>query len=183
MALRHVLLVALHRTAATGYEVTRRFDSTLGHFWKASHQQVYRELARLEAEGLVAFREIAQKGRPDKKRYRLTAKGQRELERWLDEPPPERRVNDELLVKILGGEIVGAETLRAHINTKRLETEQRLDVLLGIEQEYRKGPPLEKLAIERRLLYLTLRKGIAMARANIEWALEAQALLEGGKIV
>lgn len=183
MALRHVLLVALHQQASTGYEVTRKFDSTLGHFWKASHQQVYRELAKLETEGLVACHEIAQEGRPDKKRYRLTAKGRRALERWLGDPLAERRVNDELLVKILGGEIAGAATLIDQINQKQLETEERLEVLLAIEQEYRKGPPLEKLPIERRLVYLTLRKGIAMARANIDWAVEAKTLLEGGKIV
>ena len=183
MALRHVLLVALHHQPSTGYEVTRRFDSTLGHFWKASHQQVYRELARLEADGLVTFREIAQEGRPDKKRYRLTAKGRRELERWLSEPPPGRRVNDDLLVKILGGELIGAAILREHIQAKRQETEQRLEVLLAFEQRYRKGLPLGKLATERRLLYLTLRKGILMARANIAWAREAEALLDEGKIL
>lgn len=183
MALRNVLLVALHHHPSTGYEVTRKFDSTLGHFWKASHQQVYRELARLEADGLVTFREIAQEGRPDKKRYRLTAKGRRELEHWLAEPPPGRRVNDELLVKILGGELIGAETLREHIQAKRQETEQRLEVLLTIEQDYRKGVSLEILPTERRLIYLTLRKGILMARANISWAREAEALLDEGKIV
>lgn len=66
---------------------------------------------------------------------------------------------------------------------KRQETEQRLEVRLAIEQGYRKAAPLEKLPTERRLLYLTLRKGILMARANIAWAREAEALLDEGKIV
>jgi DNA-binding PadR family transcriptional regulator len=120
MALGNVLLAALLHNEATGYEITREFDSTLGHFWHASHQQVYRELGKLESEGLVAYRDIQQEGRPDKRRYRLTAKGRRALKDWLQEPPATRRVNDELLVKVLGGEIIGAEMLEDHIAELRL---------------------------------------------------------------
>lgn len=183
MALGNVLLVALLHREATGYEITREFDSTLGHFWQASHQQVYRELGKLEAEGLVAYREIQQEGRPDKKRYRLTAKGRRALKAWLQEPPATRRVNDELLVKILGGEIVGAGMVQDHIATKRIEQEHRLELFQGIEREYYKGSRLENLSTEMRLLYLTLRKGIFVAQAFVDWAREAESLLSRGKIV
>lgn len=183
MALGHVLLVALLNKEATGYEITREFDSTLGHFWQASHQQVYRELGKLEAEGLVTYREIQQEGRPDKKRYRLTAIGRRALEAWLQEPPVARRVNDELLVKILGGEIVGARMLKKHIAEKRIEQEQRLELFQGIEREYYKGADLDSLSVELRLLYLALRKGIFVTQAFVDWAREAEWLLGRGKIV
>ena len=183
MALRHVLLVALHHKEATGYEITREFDSTLGYFWQASHQQVYRELGKLEAEGLVAFREIRQEGRPDKKRYRLTASGRKELKHWLEQPAEPRRINDELLVKILGGEILGADELRSAIARQREEQEAQLAQFLDIERTYYKGKKLENLSSELRLLYLTLRKGIHATRASLAWAEEAERLIAKGKIV
>jgi PadR family transcriptional regulator AphA len=183
MALKHVLLVALHHKEATGYEITREFDSTLGYFWQASHQQVYRELGKLESEGLVSYQEIPQEGRPDKKQYRLTSKGKRALDAWLQAPPPTRRVNDELLVKILGGKLVGAERLHEHIVAKRIEEEQRLETFKGIERQYYKDKDLQCLPTEHRLLYLTLRKGIFVAQSFIDWAHEAEDLLKQGKIV
>lgn len=183
MALGNVLLVALLHKEATGYEITREFDSTLGHFWQASHQQVYRELGKLESEGLVAYRDIQQEGRPDKKRYRLTAKGRHALKAWLQAPPATRRVNDELLVKILGGEIVGAEVLQEHIAAKRIEQEHRLELFQSIEREYYKGRKLDNLTTEMRLLYLTLRKGIFVTQAFVDWAREAESLLRRGKVV
>jgi DNA-binding PadR family transcriptional regulator len=183
MALGNVLLVALFHNEATGYEITREFDSTLGHFWQASHQQVYRELGKLESEGLVAYRDIQQEGRPDKKRYRLTAKGRRALKDWLQEPPATRRVNDELLVKVLGGEIIGAEMLQDHIAAKRIEQEHRLALFQGIEREYYENKKLESLSAELRLLYLALRKGIFVSQAFVDWAREAESLLRRRKIV
>ena len=53
MSLSHALLAALSQQSATGYELAQHFDGSLGHFWKASHQQIYRDLAKLEAQGLV----------------------------------------------------------------------------------------------------------------------------------
>jgi DNA-binding PadR family transcriptional regulator len=47
--------------------------------WRASHQQVYRELARLHKEGRVTSRVVAQEARPDKKVYAITKRGLEEL--------------------------------------------------------------------------------------------------------
>ena len=69
MALREVVLTVLARRKMTGYEITRTFDRVLSYFWRASHQQVYRELARLHAQHCVVYEAVAQTGRPDKKIY------------------------------------------------------------------------------------------------------------------
>ena len=31
----------------SGYELAKTFDSSIGFFWKADHQQIYRELSKL----------------------------------------------------------------------------------------------------------------------------------------
>ena len=45
MALEHALLVALRERPASGLELARRFDRSIGFFWHATHQQIYRVLA------------------------------------------------------------------------------------------------------------------------------------------
>ncbi len=64
--LREVILTVLAHRPMTGYEIARNFDQVLSHFWRASHQQIYRELARMSSEGDVVFRAVAQSGKPEK---------------------------------------------------------------------------------------------------------------------
>lgn len=51
MSLPHAILTALLEKPSSGLELTRRFDKSIGYFWSATHQQIYRELGRLEREG------------------------------------------------------------------------------------------------------------------------------------
>ncbi|MCM0594384.1 MAG: PadR family transcriptional regulator [Gloeotrichia echinulata DEX184] len=65
MALKHAILAFLSRQPLSGYEVTKEFDEGFGScFWKASQQQVYVELGKLEQQGNVTYEAIPQPGRP-----------------------------------------------------------------------------------------------------------------------
>ena len=55
MALEHAIMVSLGERPGTGYEIAQQFDRSIGHFWSATHQQVYRTLKKLHADGFVAF--------------------------------------------------------------------------------------------------------------------------------
>lgn len=48
MSLPHAILTALLEKPSSGLELTRRFDRSIGYFWSATHQQIYRELGKLE---------------------------------------------------------------------------------------------------------------------------------------
>ena len=54
MALEHAILVSLSERASSGYDLARRFDKSIGYFWTATHQQVYKVLARMEGSELGA---------------------------------------------------------------------------------------------------------------------------------
>ena len=41
MALEHAILVSLSERPASGLDLTRRFDRSIGFFWSATHQQIY----------------------------------------------------------------------------------------------------------------------------------------------
>ena len=69
MSLRYAILASLESHPHTGYEIAREFDSAVGYFWQATHQQIYKELSKLTAESLVGFEQIYQQSKPSKKRY------------------------------------------------------------------------------------------------------------------
>src|ERR1700761_6851631 len=98
MALREVILTVLARGEMTGYEITKDFEAVYVHFWRASHQQVYRELARLNQDGRVTVKAVAQEGRPDKKIYAITKQGLEELNLWIVQPTEPPRAQYDLLV-------------------------------------------------------------------------------------
>ena len=72
MSLKHAILAVLSHGDRTGYDLTRKMDGSVANFWPATHQQIYIELKRLDELGLVRFKEKVQKGRPDKKIYKIT---------------------------------------------------------------------------------------------------------------
>src|SRR3954466_8397041 len=147
MALEHALLVALREQPAAGLELARRFDRSIGFFWHATHQQIYRVLARMEGDGWVGVTEVAQTGRPDKKGDDGAPAGRRVRADWLAEPTPTQPLRSELAVKMRGASFgdraAVADLVRADLadHRTRLEHYRRLverdhpepDRLTGLE--------------------------------------------------
>src|SRR5215469_9181667 len=98
--LREAILAVLAHRPMTGYEIARNFDQVLSHFWRASHQQIYRELARMNRDGYVVFRAVTQPGRPEKKLYSLTKPGRAALRKWVATPTEPPHPRNDLLVKL-----------------------------------------------------------------------------------
>src|ERR1700742_1510427 len=86
VALPHAILVSLCEQSGSGYELTRRFDRSIGYFWSTTHQQIYRTLRTMEADGWVSAKVVAQQGRPDKRVYTVSDAGRAELSRWIGAP-------------------------------------------------------------------------------------------------
>ncbi|MGF1761280.1 PadR family transcriptional regulator [Photobacterium sagamiensis] len=73
----HILFSLLNGNV-TGYELTQSMSKS--HVWRSSHQQVYRELTKLDKLGLVMFTTVHQEGKPGRKLYSLTAAGHAAIE-------------------------------------------------------------------------------------------------------
>ena len=69
MSLPYVILTILKDNDSTGYDVTKKLSGTIGLFWSASHQQVYRELNKMLKMSWVNSSFFPQQGKPDKKIY------------------------------------------------------------------------------------------------------------------
>ena len=92
----------LEEEPSSGYDLLKHFKESLGYFWNAKHQQIYLQLKKLNEEQLISCESASQPGKPDKKIYRISERGRRELQEWLSDSVPPAKINDALLLKIYG---------------------------------------------------------------------------------
>ncbi|HJT92838.1 MAG TPA: PadR family transcriptional regulator [Mycobacterium sp.] len=186
MALPHAILVALSEQSGSGYELARRFDRSIGYFWAATHQQIYRTLPTMEDDGWVHVRPVVQQGRPDKKVYTVSDAGRAELARWIADPAQpvssrqgssvaDNRTRD-LAVKVRGAEYGDAEVLRAQVAALRAERAELLDTYRGFEK--RQFPDPGALTGSALHQYLVLRGGIRAEESAVDWLDEVAAALK-----
>ncbi|MGC3002575.1 PadR family transcriptional regulator [Streptomyces sp. G35A] len=166
MSLPHAILTALLEKPSSGLELTRRFDRSIGYFWSATHQQIYRELGRLEGEGLIRALPSDQPARGQKKAYEVLPAGRAELARWTaaaQDPKPHR---DALLLRLRAAAVVGTAGLEADLRRHLELHERQLAEYREIEQ--RDFPP-GKDGPEDRLRHLVLRAGIDLETFWTQW--------------
>ncbi|MFF5445595.1 PadR family transcriptional regulator [Streptomyces sp. NPDC012888] len=170
MALEHAILVSLLEKPGSGYELARRFERSIGYFWTATHQQIYRVLKRMEADGMLAVREVPQQGRPDKKEYSVAAAGREALSRWLHEPVEPESLRHDLAVKIRGAAFDDPAALVREVERHRKVHGDRLAHYLAGELRDFTGPRAPSpLDAGRELQHAVLRGGIAYERMSIAW--------------
>ncbi len=178
MSLKYVVLSLLNRQPQTGYEIVRSFDSSVGYFWQASHQQVYRELSTLADSKQVRFKEIKQTDKPNKKVYTISATGRQALQSWFESPIKDRPIRDPLLVKLLGMSVdnhcIMQEQLANRIRESQLlqATYQEIETL-HYSADKRKHMPADALA-----LYFALRRGLLSIEAELTWLSETYQGIE-----
>lgn len=176
MALKHAILVSLAEKAASGYDLARRFDKSLGFFWQASHQQIYQLLAKMENSGELAAELQAGAGKPGRKVYRLTDAGRRALHEWTREPTPTEQPRSEFAVKIRGMNFGDPTAVRLDIERQREAHRARLAYYLA--EAARNYPDPAALDAARLPPYLVLRGGIRTEAGYIAWCEEMLELLD-----
>ncbi|MFJ6997483.1 PadR family transcriptional regulator [Streptomyces sp. NPDC003090] len=180
MALEHAILVSLLEKPGSGYELARRFERSIGYFWTATHQQIYRVLKRMEADGWVEARGVPQRTRPDKKEYSVADEGRRALSRWLHDPIEPESVRHDLAVKIRGAAFDDPAALIREVERHQGMHRDRLTHYLAGERrdfgdapDDAPGPP----DAGRELQHAVLRGGIAYERMMIDWLDDVLATL------
>ena len=176
MALSHAILTGLLDTPQSGYELARSFETSLGFFWSASHQQIYQELRKLRTAGLVEATPVPQSGRPDKQLYRLTDAGRDELEAWIRGDTRRKAAKDDLLVKLYNvGHTETAPILEA-LRSRRQEHEERLALYEKIRSRHYARPA--ELPESKKGVYLALEAGLRTERMWLEWCDDALGFLD-----
>lgn len=179
MSLKHAILAAISSKPRTGYDLGKKIDGSIGFFWSATHQQIYKELKDLELEGWVTYRDIHQTEKPDKKIYRITTQGLKALKTWIREETVLPPTKDSLLIKIFAGKLVEPQILIEVLATQTRMRANRLKRYLEIEKEH--FSKIDVLPEELQFQYLTLRRGIISERSWLDWAEETRSFLERRK--
>jgi len=129
----YVILGALRHEPKSGYEIKQLVDRATRFFWAASYGQIYPELRRLQAEGMVEGSD-EHVGRRRRTRYRLTPDGRSELERWLRDPSAGYELRDEGLLKLFFADAIGQENALGIVGSLRATRQAILDALREIER-------------------------------------------------
>ena len=170
MALGDAILVLLMERPMTGYELAKTFDASIGFFWRADHQQIYRELTRLRDRGHVQGREVVQSGKPNKLVYTLTAEGRVALRQWAARPSVVSSIKDDLLVRLYALDSIDIEPLRADLMAR---LEYHRDQYKRYERILKKRFPDGTALPADMGKLLGLRMGLRYQRAVSEWCEEA----------
>jgi DNA-binding PadR family transcriptional regulator len=169
-SLGYAILALVATKPQSGYDIARQMKLPLGFFWQAKHGQIYPELGRLEAAGLVDFEELIHKVRPARKVYAPTFAGMSALTKWIAEGPHERPNNDELVIKAYALRRIPGPVAAAMLKA-RIETHQsRLAALEqragAIETRSTSGIGVGSLRFGD---YAVLRRAIGSEREYIAW--------------
>ncbi|NUO84738.1 MAG: PadR family transcriptional regulator [Cupriavidus sp.] len=178
MSTQHALLISLIEKPSSGYDLARRFDRSIGYFWHATHQQIYRELGRMADSGWIAAEEndaADSEGNADrrnrKKVYRVLPAGRDELARWVLAPGAGLDQREEILVKLRADAVIGplglADEMRRLIALHRA----RLETYLAIERRDFSALDMDRA---QQLRYALLQRGI---RFETDWVAWGEALL------
>ncbi|HXV23207.1 MAG TPA: PadR family transcriptional regulator [Alphaproteobacteria bacterium] len=125
-------LAVLAHGPASGYEIKKELeDGAYSHFYRASFGSIYPALGRLAAEGFISGREQEQLKRPDKKVYRLTPSGRRELSRRLQAPIGPDYIRSEFLLVLFHAELLPVRHRRALIEGRIAELKAHIAAMTG----------------------------------------------------
>ena len=173
----------------TGYDLQKRFGSSVGHVWHAPDSQIYPELRKMEQSGLLAGEEVPWGPRGTKTVYHVTQRGGSALREWMNVPLKYPGVRDPAHLKAAYLEYAEPPAARRHLldhiehHTELLQQwENQMDEIdagtnATLNKRLRDASPDEKHRIQRfkRFAYegLTVR-----AQHEINWAERGLRLLD-----
>jgi len=158
-------LVAARTSGVHGYQLKTEFEALCEDFWQLNYGRLYRALDNLETSGELVGEQQVQIGRPNRKVYRITSKGEQSLDDWLlqplsDEPRPLR---DELSLRLL------FLRHRDPLKVQRLIREQRAIYMSRLARVARRRRKLDGIDFEATVTRLVM-DGLEMrVKADLSW--------------
>ena len=166
MSLSHVLLTSLMEKPSSGFELARRFDRSMGFFWNATHQQIYRELAAMQKKAWISVMdENHDTGR--KKTYQVERLGREALADWMVKQSPPAQLREELMVRLRAEAQLGGNTVLPELERHLTLHQQNLKTYQSIyDKDFKSGDDLDRtLYIHKMILQL----GIELEIGWISW--------------
>ncbi|WP_432791324.1 PadR family transcriptional regulator [Brevibacterium sp. K11IcPPYGO002] len=189
MSLRSAILALLRIEPMSGYDLAKQFSLSVGHVWHAPDSQIYPELRKMAAEGLILPEEQTRGTAGMRRVYHVTESGEASFIEWMNSPLKYQRTRDASHLKAAYLESANHEArisfLRNHIEVWTGELEYIEDEIANIDGL--ESPMLNRrLAVtadEDREMTITYKRfayeGLAdRARSEIAWAQRGLKLTE-----
>lgn len=158
-AVTPVVLGMLSLAPRSGYDIKGVVDRSTRYFWAASYGQIYPELRRLEAEGLIEGEDAPSGGR-SRRVYRITKAGREALREWLFGSTVTIELRDESLLRLFFADALPPQEALLLLEGRKKGHEEYLQALRGIDARPGEDPPF---------VDLVLRWGIEFNEWGIEW--------------
>jgi DNA-binding PadR family transcriptional regulator len=170
MSLRHALIGLLAERPASGWDLTKRFEEVLGTVWPAGHPQIYGELRKLRAEGLI---EVESEGPRRRTTYRPTKAGLDEVHRWLSSSDIDHVIRMESLLRSVFFWLMTPAELGEHLDGEAtyysaLAAQYRELAAAKDRGDFGRSPQTQSLRI-------AVEAGIRITQALADWAEWAKA--------
>lgn len=165
----HVILGFLTGEARSGYDIKQAVDSSTRFFFAAGYGQIYPELKKLEAAGLVDGTAKSQGARA-RTEYAITPAGREALTEWILEPENKIDMRDEGMVRLFFADTLPIPERIEKLKSLRATRAEGLEVLEAICDL--------KLIDEVTMPNLILVYGIGLHQYVIDWCDWAIARLE-----
>jgi PadR family transcriptional regulator AphA len=189
MSLRFALLALLRVGPMSGYDLQKQFAQSVGHVWHAPDSQIYPELRKMEADGLIEGERQARGERGTRIVYRATAAGDAAFTEWMGSPLDYQRVRDPAHLRAAYLESATPAQARAFLERHRAQWRAELEQWLGeIDRIDTLTNPMltrrleitapadrERTIAFKRFAYEGL---VERARGEIEWAERGLTLLD-----
>ena len=121
VSLRYAALGLLAQEPGSGYDLLKRFKLSMDKLWPATQSQLYGELNKLAAAGLIKVSDIGPRGR---KEYVITDAGRAELYRWMTSPQADPPIRNASLLRIfLLGQLTPSQA-RVYLKSLLASSEQ-----------------------------------------------------------
>jgi PadR family transcriptional regulator AphA len=189
MSLRYALLALLSVEPMTGYDLSKRFESSVAYVWHAPDSQIYPELRRMERDGLLVGEEVPWGARSKKTQYRITDEGTATFRKWMNTTLEYSRERDPVHLKAAYLEWAAPESARAQMKAHIVYHELRREQWESMVNELRSGTNVmlsKRLEVtpegERRrttqFKIFTYEGLIARAETEVEWARRGLELID-----
>jgi DNA-binding PadR family transcriptional regulator len=158
-------LIASKDEGVHGYQLRGECEAIADEFSTLNYGRLYRILDALENAGALSVVDEIQKGRPNKKVYRITKKGRQNLDEWLLSPvqPNGQPLRDEVVLKLL---FLGADDID---RVYEIIKQQRTVYLTRLARVKRRRCRLERAGLNKRATEIVLEGAEMRVRADLAW--------------
>ncbi|MCQ4211773.1 PadR family transcriptional regulator [Streptomyces longispororuber] len=180
MSLKYAVLAALLEGESSGYDLAKIFDVSVSNFWAATPQQLYRELDRLAADGLIDARVVPQERRPNKRMFTLSAAGRADLAAFTERQPKPTAMRDELMVKVQAVDVGDLDAVRAHVEERMAWARGKMARYERVRRHLLGGLGEEEFLTDGERIgpYLTLMAGISFEEEMLGWGRRVLEILD-----